>query len=70
MARKSFHIFPNSQGAWVVRATGSVRAAKVCQSESEAIAHVRSKSAEPIYIHRRDGLIARKEMVRASIPAR
>ncbi|APG47501.1 DUF2188 domain-containing protein [Phaeobacter porticola] len=59
MAHKSFHVTPKD-GKWAVRSSGSSRAARVVNTQKEAIDIAREKAkrdGSELYVHGRNGRI-------------
>ena len=54
------HVVPSMSGGWAVRNSGSFRASRVFDTQSEAVAfgrQVAKMEATELFIHRRDGTI-------------
>jgi hypothetical protein len=54
------HVVPSMSGGWAVRNSGSIRASRLFDTQSEAVEFGRKaakKEATEIFIHRRDGTV-------------
>lgn len=68
MGKKTYHVNPNTQGQWVVRQSGSERAEKAFERQSDAIEFAKTEAKRlsrtqevEVYIHQRDGRIRQKD---------
>ena len=64
MSENSQHVVPSSKGGWRVFRSGAGRAARVFDSQKEALdfARTRAKKAHAdVYVHRRDGTIQERD---------
>jgi len=64
MSKKSAHVVPSTKGGWSVRTSGAARAAKVFDTQEEAIKYARTlakNAGSELYIHGRDGSIRDKD---------
>jgi len=59
--RKTYHVTPNSAGAWQVKAEGGERASSVEATKADAIARAvqiaQNQRDSQVIIHRKDGTI-------------
>jgi hypothetical protein len=54
------HVVPSMSGGWAVRNSGSIRASRLFDTQSEAVEFGRKaakKEATELFIHRRDGTV-------------
>jgi Uncharacterized protein conserved in bacteria (DUF2188) len=64
VSKNSQHVVPSSKGGWRVFRSGAGRAARVFDSQKEALdfARTRAKKAHAdVYVHRRDGTIQERD---------
>ncbi|OQB41237.1 MAG: hypothetical protein BWY06_00924 [Candidatus Latescibacteria bacterium ADurb.Bin168] len=64
MATKSHHVVPSPQGGWSVVKAGAARASKRFETQAAAVDWARElskKQGSTLFVHRRDGTIARKD---------
>ncbi|MEX0806227.1 MAG: DUF2188 domain-containing protein [Candidatus Binatia bacterium] len=63
MSKKDAHVVRSSKGSWVVRKSGSSRAAKVFDSHEAAVTYGRTlakNEGSDLYVHHPDGTIRNK----------
>jgi len=64
MSKNAQHVFPNQDGGWSVRRTGSNRATKSFERQSDAVNFAKSlarKQSSELYVHRKDGTIRERD---------
>lgn len=65
--KPSQHVVPSIEGNWAVRKSGSKKATKTFEKQSEAIDYAKKisrKQGAALYIHKRNGLIQEKLLPR------